>query len=79
MIEKNLLNPIELSPAELQLINGGGIITDVISAVVPSEYVDGVLDFVSVYSTGILKSVLAQSPLPSSLQDKLVGLAHFLI
>ncbi|MET3877995.1 hypothetical protein [Chitinophaga sp. OAE865] len=79
MIEKNPLNLIELSPDELQLINGGGIITDVISAVVPSEYADGVLDSVFVYGKGVFTLVINQTNLPFSLQEKLIGLAHFLI
>lgn len=79
MMEKsqlNLMDLIELSPAELQSINGGGIITDVISSVMPSS---GILDFISLYGTTVFTLTVQQFDLPPSLENMLIGLGRFLI
>jgi hypothetical protein len=79
MMEKNelkLIDLIELSPAELQSINGGGIITDVISSVSPSS---GILDFISAYSSTVITLTVQQLNLPPSLENMLIGLGRFLI
>jgi hypothetical protein len=79
MIKKNQLSLIELSPAELQEINGGGIITNLILSVIPSEYENGALDFISIYVPTIIYMTVKQLPVCSSLQDRLIRLGQSLI
>lgn len=72
----NLIDLIELSPAELQSINGGGIITDVISSVSPGS---GLVDFISMYGTTVFRLTVQQFDLPPSVENMLIGLGRFLI
>ncbi|WP_130855683.1 hypothetical protein [Olivibacter jilunii] len=70
------LDFIELSPTEFQAINGGGLITDVISTVLPGS---GLSDFLSNYASTFLYMTVQQLNLPPSLQNILIGLGRILI